>query len=422
MKKIMYFLLLFTSIAFASHGEFIMSIQNSNGALISATVNLYYPESYSLYQQGYAHATPPLTEWDNIPCNVAADMSDGQDDTPNPTWSPVNPGTYLLRVKPDNNSFDKYVTIDIPESTPGRNDFLLVVVNGIFNLEYNLRGVSISQSHDWTSVTFQNNFLSDGNGGTITVNNSTLSSPVLNFLFTPGTLVTASAIDQTVIDMSYVFNSWSTGSTSRSITFIPTSGVTYTANFISHVGVSISGPRNIPVSGTWYAKVSGGFSPYSYQWYYQYNGGSWNAAGSGSTLTKYIGTTGYVLKVEVLDSRNYTASCQYTVGSPDPKISVGSSNAKLSKDAEVKDYFLEQNSPNPFNPSTLINYQVANDGFVSLKVYDILGREVKTLVNEVKTQGKYSVIFDAANLTSGIYIYQLKANGFSSYKKMILTK
>lgn len=94
-----------------------------------------------------------------------------------------------------------------------------------------------------------------------------------------------------------------------------------------------------------------------------------------------------------------------------------------SSDIEtVENYALDQNYPNPFNPSTIVNYQVPEKGFISLKVYDILGREVKTLVNEVKTQGKYSVTFDEANLTSGVYIYQLKVNGFSSTKKMILTK
>jgi hypothetical protein len=65
---------------------------------------------------------------------------------------------------------------------------------------------------------------------------------------------------------------------------------------------------------------------------------------------------------------------------------------------------------------------VPDAGFVSLKVYDILGREVCALVNEVKTQGKYSVRFDASNFSSGIYIYQLKTNGFNSIKKMILAK
>jgi len=85
-------------------------------------------------------------------------------------------------------------------------------------------------------------------------------------------------------------------------------------------------------------------------------------------------------------------------------------------------FSLNQNYPNPFNPSTVIEYQLPKDGFVTLKLYDILGREVSTLVNGFRAQGKYSVSFNASKLASGIYFYQLKSNGFSSIKKMILTK
>ncbi|MHB8338354.1 MAG: right-handed parallel beta-helix repeat-containing protein, partial [Ignavibacteriaceae bacterium] len=85
-------------------------------------------------------------------------------------------------------------------------------------------------------------------------------------------------------------------------------------------------------------------------------------------------------------------------------------------------YELIANYPNPFNPSTIISYQIPKDGLVTLKVFDALGREVKTLVNEFKSQGKYSVSFDASNLTSGVYFYQLKAGDFVSIKKMILMK
>ncbi|MDR3625809.1 MAG: T9SS type A sorting domain-containing protein, partial [Ignavibacteriaceae bacterium] len=86
------------------------------------------------------------------------------------------------------------------------------------------------------------------------------------------------------------------------------------------------------------------------------------------------------------------------------------------------EYALNQNYPNPFNPSTVIEYQLPKEGYVTLKVFDILGREVKTLVNGYKSQGRYSVSFDASKFASGIYIYELKSNDFSSIKKMILTK
>lgn len=85
-------------------------------------------------------------------------------------------------------------------------------------------------------------------------------------------------------------------------------------------------------------------------------------------------------------------------------------------------FTLEQNYPNPFNPSTTINYSLSKDGFVSLTVYDMLGREMKSLVKEFKTAGYYSVDFNASTLTSGMYFYKLNANGFTYIRKMTLIK
>ncbi|MCG6914943.1 PQQ-dependent sugar dehydrogenase [bacterium BMS3Abin03] len=85
-------------------------------------------------------------------------------------------------------------------------------------------------------------------------------------------------------------------------------------------------------------------------------------------------------------------------------------------------YNLEQNFPNPFNPTTKIMYQIANRGFVSLRVYNILGNKVATLVNEEKPAGIYIVEFDASSLPSGIYFYHLQTGSFISTKKLILMK
>jgi hypothetical protein len=85
-------------------------------------------------------------------------------------------------------------------------------------------------------------------------------------------------------------------------------------------------------------------------------------------------------------------------------------------------YKLSQNYPNPFNPVTKINYALPKSGFVTLKVYDMLGREVVSLVNENKVSGNYSVDFNASNLTSGVYFYRLEVNGFVDTKKMLMIK
>jgi hypothetical protein len=86
----------------------------------------------------------------------------------------------------------------------------------------------------------------------------------------------------------------------------------------------------------------------------------------------------------------------------------------------VKDYALEQNFPNPFNPTTTIKYQIPKQGNVTIKVYDILGSEVATLINDQQNEGRYEVKFDAGSLASGVYLYRLSVNDFESVKKMVL--
>ena len=85
-------------------------------------------------------------------------------------------------------------------------------------------------------------------------------------------------------------------------------------------------------------------------------------------------------------------------------------------------FILQQNYPNPFNPSTTINYSVPKADLVTIKIYDILGREVVTLVNQQKNPGNYEVQFNANNLPSGIYFYRMQAGGFVSTKKFVLLK
>lgn len=87
-----------------------------------------------------------------------------------------------------------------------------------------------------------------------------------------------------------------------------------------------------------------------------------------------------------------------------------------------KEFKLEQNFPNPFNPTTRIQYQVSSISEVTLKVYDILGSEVATLVNEKQEPGYYEVQFNGANLSSGMYVYRLQAGDFISTKKMLMVK
>jgi hypothetical protein len=88
----------------------------------------------------------------------------------------------------------------------------------------------------------------------------------------------------------------------------------------------------------------------------------------------------------------------------------------------VTEYKLYQNYPNPFNPTSNIAYDVKDAGFVTLKVYNVMGQEVKTLVNEHRPMGRFAISFDATGLSSGIYFYTVKVNNFSDTKKMLLVQ
>jgi hypothetical protein len=83
---------------------------------------------------------------------------------------------------------------------------------------------------------------------------------------------------------------------------------------------------------------------------------------------------------------------------------------------------LKQNYPNPFNPSTTIRYNIPRQSFVTLKIFDLLGREVATLVNDMKRAGTHSVKWDASRLSSGVYFYTITAGTYRETKRMILMK
>ena len=119
----------------------------------------------------------------------------------------------------------------------------------------------------------------------------------------------------------------------------------------------------------------------------------------------------------------------YNITSHDTLISftLGASTGIYEINNTANEYKLNQNYPNPFNPNTKINFQIKESGAVTLRVYDILGKEIVTLVNEKLNPGEYEVSFSVDNfsknkLPSGIYIYKLETNKFSDVKKMMLIK
>ncbi len=127
--------------------------------------------------------------------------------------------------------------------------------------------------------------------------------------------------------------------------------------------------------------------------------------------------------------RAKNTSSQYSPYSEIVSTSNGVLHKKNVKNNQQKEKTIEeittystQNYPNPFNPTTQINYQIPKEGHVSLVVYNSLGQEVKTLVNENKGIGNYNVEFNAVNLPSGIYFYKLQSGKFKQVKKILLVK
>ena len=104
------------------------------------------------------------------------------------------------------------------------------------------------------------------------------------------------------------------------------------------------------------------------------------------------------------------------------KISQELKTEVKNTEIEIASFNLFQNYPNPFNPSTIISYQIASAGKVSLKVYDVLGKEVAVLVDEYRDAGLYTVNFNGSNLASGIYLYKLESGSFVSTKKLVLLR
>jgi ligand-binding sensor domain-containing protein len=133
-------------------------------------------------------------------------------------------------------------------------------------------------------------------------------------------------------------------------------------------------------------------------------------------------TDGFIYCLAVNGSKLFAGAPNGEIWSR-PISEIITSVEERTKNIVVDNYSLYQNYPNPFNPNTTINYQLPKESLVTLKVFDVVGREVETLVSQNQTAGSYSVSFNSSGrLSSGVYFYQLKAGNFSQVKKMILLK
>ena len=309
------------------------------------------------------------------------------------------------------------------------------------NYNFNTTQYYIARFKKEYNITFKNNFVSVGNIGSIIVNGTEYNNlPISSFPVQEGYTITATAVDQVKNGISYGFTNWSDGSTSMNKTFTPTDHSIYTANF---VGKPSNNNRNLsantvvdqPVILYWNDNINSNVTYYQI-WRYsknQYTGiGTYEQIATVNrgvqTYTDYdfkltSGYTNYLLKYDV---RGYY-SIENTFADPD--YSVARFGTTLEKSNENNDTLSTKTYdygiscyPNPFNPTTTIKYQLPKAGYTILKIYNELGSEIKTLVNQYQTEGKYVEVFNASHLASGVYYYSLTSGDYYKSGKLLLIK
>jgi hypothetical protein len=307
------------------------------------------------------------------------------------------------------------------------------------------------------NIVFQNNYPGYGNGGVISVNGTQYSSPTSSFAVRQDNTITGGVVNtyEVINGIEYTFGSWSPGgSTSASTQFTPGDHTTYTANF----NAKPLPPPNVSAGGTVgdYVRVTWTEHPSQYVSQYQI----WRKVkppgqqeGAPQLLTtvsrgttsftdyEYIVTDGYTHALLWYDVRAYF-SVNGTYSDPNwvsafgrqdlnPKFTDGQSKA-VARQSLPTEYAISY-YPNPFNPSTTFRYQLVEDAHVSLTVYDIMGREIATLVQAQQSAGYHSAQWDGKDsdgkqLSSGIYLYRFLAvpiSGKEPYRssgKLVITK
>jgi len=278
-------------------------------------------------------------------------------------------------------------------------------------------------------------------GGSIVVNSSTYSYPTSTFYVTekneisaqPNNIYGANGINQ-------YFDHWSDGSTQCSRTFYPEEHKDYTVYYkgyatTSSMNVHFVGDPGDPITIDWDDHPCTDVTQYRvYRYpstllatrnrgttsYTDYGYTFWDGEGQSYNL-KYA-VTAYYSPDQTWSSQNWRT---VTGGEPEWNMEDETENTRAEKQtiqAEEEKELSLANHPNPFNPETIINYTNPENSLVTIKVYDMLGREVRTLVNEVKDAGNYSVRFNASSMPSGVYIYTIQTNRSTLSKKMILMK
>jgi hypothetical protein len=209
----------------------------------------------------------------------------------------------------------------------------------------------------------------------------------------------------------------------------------YKTNFTS----TVSGPTTITSgqNGTWTVLVAGGTAPYHYKWYYRnpssqesLSGPSlkniisdyWMDIGNDNSQLTMNHACNFDVKCVVTDNEGFKSIASFCSVTVSGQANIVGDDKSKNVIAKIPIEYSLNSFPNPFNPSTIISYSLANTDQVTIKVYNILSQEVATLVNETKTAGVYQARFNAGNLPSGIYVARIQAGEFVKSIKMQLVK
>ncbi len=235
-----------------------------------------------------------------------------------------------------------------------------------------------------------------------------------NLAFTNGTVVTVRAISPKTVGFNrYVFVNWSNnGDTTHNITV--NSNMSLQANYKLQCRLAVTSSVGNTFGDNYHdSGLTVQFGVFSRNIVFQgtsYTFRGWVGSGLGSYTSP--DSTGIDSAVSILIRNPMVETARWTTP-------IGIQNISTEIPTEYKLY---QNYPNPFNPMTNINFDILKSGIVKITIYDLLGREVETLVNQDMTPGRYKVDFSAINYASGMYIYRITSNDFVDVKKMLIVK
>jgi hypothetical protein len=372
--------------------------------------------------------------------NVGVNQSATQQTSPYPFTPTVGNTVNLGAIEQSYGGYNRVWNTTVPNNPSA----WVKIVN------YNRSTISSSINYSFTAATNDNNSTYEAGlrklcsatfqntGYQITINGNQYSSSGTVQVVEQNTVTVSTLSSYTNNGIDYTFSCWTNAGSNYSSPITVSSNITYTAKYIgtpniANQSINFSTTLYSPIIVYWTDNPNTNVTQYLIYRRIGYIGTPTliGTVGRGvQQLTDYTWTR-MPWKVDTLLC--YEVKEYYSIDqtySPDYWAPVYGSSMWKSKNnnsliglaSGIPTEYKLENYPNPFNPVTVINYQLPQDGFVTLKVFDILGKEVATVVNEYKNAGYYKVNFDASRLTSGVYIYTINTNNFFLSKKMLLMK